>query len=80
MSEKKYVLVGNYAVAGTEKFLSHALRIREPNWVTFCGLHLKYHTGQQWEELDEEGQPSCLRCQLAIGAMERRIKARKPAK
>lgn len=73
------IMVGNYAVAGTNKFVSHALRISEPHWVTFCGLRLEYHRNQQWEELDEPQPklPGCVKCQRAIAAMERRIKSRR---
>jgi hypothetical protein len=66
-------LVGNFAVAGTEKFMSHALKVAEPHWITYCGLHLQYHKTQQWEEVDAdilqgeiEIKPACKKCWSAI--------------
>ena len=77
--DENLTLVGNYAVAGTEKFLTHALKFDDPEWITYCGLHLKYHRNQQWEITDGNElttaarQPSCLKCQRSMKAQRRGV-------
>lgn len=71
-------LVGNFAVAGTLKFISHAVKVSKPHWITYCGLHLQYHNSQQWEEVDgeilfneTEVLPDCKKCRMAIRKQRR---------
>jgi len=55
-------IIGNWAYAGTEKFVSHALT--QDGSKTLCGMvvsKLMARKGQQWEYEDSDAV-GCLRC------------------
>jgi hypothetical protein len=56
-------LIGNYAVAGTNKFISHIVK---DNKKTYCGLELSLLRGQ-WESTGGETMTDvgCIRCRRA---------------
>jgi hypothetical protein len=64
----KYVIVGNWSYAGTNKFVSHA--VAQDRKKTLCGMdiaELMSRKGQQWEE-DESAEFGCLKCRKKLAA------------